>query len=132
MNPELLGVAGRCNLAQALEKAGDLQDAAQEWNSLVQEVPSFRAGWLGWLEFLFHYGDCADSLEFHRQYLDRWPTDAMAWHNQGMVLIRLGRFAEAIDSLERSLVVRPGYPLTVEQMEFARAKARSVDGHAES
>ncbi len=62
----------------------------------------------------------ADALALLEDWCDRLPNDGRGWLNRAYCLMRLGRFAEAMTALDRSLALEPG-------LEKARELRRYVE-----
>jgi tetratricopeptide (TPR) repeat protein len=61
-----------------------------------------------------------------RRALDLRPDYAEAWDNMGAVYNKLGRYEEAADACERALRYKPGYRNAQVNLEYARAKLKTL------
>jgi len=86
-------------------------------------------------------GRLADAAESVQLVLERWPDDAGSWLLRGDLLRAEGRFADAVDALNRSLAIDPVQPPALgllalcyqelgdaERAQAAEARALSLGG----
>ncbi len=96
-----------------LRRQGRLDEALEIYEEYLTDDPLD-------VEILVEHGICLSDLEQFDDALDRFATALSldrnhggAWYNQAITLYRLGRFEEAVKSMEHARVAEPGNPLTL-------------------
>lgn len=100
-------------LGGLLRRHGRLDDALEVYEEYLADDPLD-------VEILVEHGICLSDLEQFDDALERFATALSldrnhggAWYNQAITLYRLGRFEEAVKSMEHARVAEPGNPLTL-------------------
>jgi tetratricopeptide (TPR) repeat protein len=116
------------NLAEDLLERGRADEAEPHAREALRIKPGSPEARLGWANVLAAQGRVDEALGRYEE-LQRNPNDTQAAGHYGLALLRTGRFAEAIDPLERALAVHGevaelhvGMALAASQIgDFARA-----------
>jgi glycosyltransferase involved in cell wall biosynthesis len=56
IDPGILGFKARQNLAFVMQELGEIDRAEIQWRRILQEMPNYRLGWLGFVECLIAHG----------------------------------------------------------------------------
>jgi Tfp pilus assembly protein PilF len=57
----------------------------------------------------------------------RYTEDAAVCHNLGIVYLRMSKFDQAVEQLERSLILRPNFPPTRDLLATVRTQRATLD-----
>ena len=98
--------------ARLAETQGDYRAARSRLEAAVCEFPNQPEPLQALCKLLFERGDLTDAERALKTLLEFQPDDAPAHHNLGAVLLQTGRHKAAVDSLRRSLELRPDSPST--------------------
>jgi len=71
--------------------------------------------------WLFHHGTLAEAEAAMRELIARWPDNAAAYHNLGIVLSRQNRLRDAVDALQQSIQLRPDSAATRNELHRLEA-----------
>tara|TARA_B100001123_G_scaffold392514_1_gene471740 strand:+ start:2244 stop:4352 length:2109 start_codon:yes stop_codon:yes gene_type:complete len=97
----------RENFARLLHKQGDLVEAARQWRSLTEAVPS--VSWqLGLATVLSDQGAHHTAVHLYRESQRRIPDLTLLNIQIGYDLVAVGRLEEAVEELEDGLERNPG------------------------
>jgi tetratricopeptide (TPR) repeat protein len=116
------------NLADELLQRGRADEAEPHAREALRIKPGSPEARLGWANVLEAQGRVGEALGRYEE-MQRNPNDTQAAGHYGLALLRAGRFAEALDPLERALAVHgdvaelhAGMALATSQLgDFARA-----------
>ena len=75
----------------------------------------------------FEHGTPWQAQEALSKLQQRYPEDAAVCHNLGIVYVRMGKFDQAAEQLERSLKLRPNFPPTRDLLATVRAQRATFD-----
>ncbi len=92
----------RRGLARALDSSGMLQEAAREYLALAGHDPDAERALLDLASRLEEAGDGEAALDLYRRHAARNPLNASVQEELGILLLEVGRPAEAARALERS------------------------------
>jgi len=118
-------------LGNAATTSGDLAAARSEYEQALRFDPDFRLARLNLATVLINLDRHGQADEVIRDALVRDPDDARALYLQGESRYQTGRLAEAIESWERSLELRPS-PEVRSRLEQARRFDRAEQGFLRS
>lgn len=100
-------------LGGLLRRQSRLEEALEVYEEYLAEDPLD-------VEILVEHGICLSDLEHFDEALDRFSTALSldrdhggAWYNQAITFYRLGRFDDAVKSMEHARVAEPENPLTL-------------------
>jgi predicted CXXCH cytochrome family protein len=94
-------------LAQALEKDGQLAKAVPVYREAVQRNPKFDYGLLKLGTALRRSGQYAEAVEVLKRAASVAPERALTWHQLGLAYRSLGRNAEAVTAFEKAIELDP-------------------------
>ncbi len=100
-------IEAHAGLAELLELAGDYAEAAQCLHRAAALAPDTSPGLLHLAKALIFDQDYTAAEKTLRAAVGRDPGDDLALKHLGDVLLRQGRFAEAISAFERVLALNP-------------------------
>jgi spermidine synthase len=121
------------NLADGLLQRGRVAEAELHYREALRIQPGWSDARLGWADLLAAQGRLGEALRRYEEEIQRNPNDTRVGTRvagrYGLALLRVGRFAEARDHLERALVVHGGVAelhagmafVTLQLGDFARA-----------
>jgi len=109
------------NLADGLLQRGHTDEAEIHYREALRISPDWPDARLGWADLLAARGRIGEAIEHYEEELQRNPTTRAAGR-YGLALLRVGRFAEARDMLERALVVHGGVAELQAGMAFASSQ----------
>jgi tetratricopeptide (TPR) repeat protein len=119
---ELLKVAQTRASELALERLAGVE-INQPVNKPALQTPEF---YLALSLQLYREERYIESIFACRRALDLRPDYAEAWNNMGAVYNKLGRYEEAADACERALLYKPGYENARINLQYARAKLKTL------
>jgi tetratricopeptide (TPR) repeat protein len=99
----------RFNLALALEREGQLEQAATQYQKTVEMDPQNSAAYINLGVALARTGKLDQAIECFTKSLQLAPDNAFAHGNLGAVLIQRSRLDEAIRHCRRALEIDPRY-----------------------
>ncbi len=105
LNPDDSGVQLR--LAKAAALAGQPQTRMLALRRAAQINPESRTVQENFVRGLVESGSTREAYAQYRRILDRWPNDADALVNSGLLAHQLGNDAEAEDDWQRAITVDP-------------------------
>ena len=120
------------NLGVAFYRSGMMEDAAREFQAVLEQSPKhpralFRLGLIA-----FHSGRVTEAIE----HFDRMPEDAKRSYsvlrNRALALEYLSRFPEALEMLDRAEQARPGDPALSLARGIVRLKSGDIRGAMEA
>ena len=117
------------NLAAELLRRGRVDVAERHYREALRIRPGWSGARLGWADALAAQGRVGEALGRYEEELQRDPDNTEAAGRYGLALLRVDRFAEARDPLERALAahghvaeLHGGMALATSQLgDFARA-----------
>ncbi len=115
------GLEGEGILARA-RAAEFVRDIARAREILVQgrqQYPQDMTLLQAWCEFAFNYEPPSQIEAALRELIERNPRDASSYLNLGTLYLHASRYPEAIACYERSLEIRPDYPLGLVNLGLA-------------
>ena len=77
--------------------------------------------------FAFEHGTPGQAQEALSKLQQRYPEDAAVCHNLGIVYVRMSKFDQAAEQLERSLKLRPNFPPTRDLLATVKAQQATLD-----
>ena len=104
------GASAGVRRAIELHRAGQVAEAAAEYQRLLAAHPSDPQLLLGLGTLLLQTGDPERGLELIERLLAAVPNHPIALSNRGNALRSLGRPAEALLSYDRAIAARPDHP----------------------
>lgn len=108
--------AGMCFLALK-----DMAGALERFRAAVRHDPQLRRAWNFCAFTLSKLGQYRDAAACFDGALGQFPDDPEIWTNRGLALARAGDVEEACRSLEKALLVRPGYAPAQDILERIKA-----------
>ena len=99
---------------------GDIDQARVLLEEAMSEFPDDLDVLHARARFLFEHGPPDEACKVLTQLSMRQPNDAAIWHNLGAVHTQLSDYDKAIECLERSLKLRPGWQTTQQQITAAQ------------
>jgi tetratricopeptide (TPR) repeat protein len=97
------------NLANALRKAENREQAEQHYRRAIELFPEFSLAHLNLGATLDELGRAAEALESYTRAAEIDPELAEAHHNRGSVLVEMGRLDEAVVAYQRAVELKPDY-----------------------
>jgi tetratricopeptide (TPR) repeat protein len=97
----------RIGLAQQLSKARRFDEAEQEFFAYMKRKPDDSTALLGLGRNSFQQGDIEGARQYFVRALDANPREPDALKELGLIDLRLGRFQQACESLERLTQIDP-------------------------
>lgn len=85
---------------------GNYVEAVRWFQDAVKQDPTNNKAWIMLARSALNKGDLPLSLAAYDQLIYRHPVDPDAWHERGIVLMRLMRLKEAYESVRRALTIR--------------------------
>jgi tetratricopeptide (TPR) repeat protein len=107
LNPTV--AAYHSNLGLALERHGQLPEAADCFRAALQIDPSYINALFNLAKVLFGQGLFAEAIDRYRQALQKNPNDAPAYFNLGSVYLKQDLFIEAAECFRTALAIKPDY-----------------------
>ena len=105
---------------QALQELGRLEEAAQRFERAIELDPRDTVA-LDHLAFIrFNESRHEEAAGLYRALLEADDGNATAHANMGITLLNLGRYAEAVQNLERSLALDSDQPVARDALNEAR------------
>jgi tetratricopeptide (TPR) repeat protein len=99
----------RFNLAQALERSGDIEAAQREHEQVARNHPTFPEVRFSLANLALKTGDRRRTEDHFREALRLRPTYAEAHNNLGVLLLDAGKLDEAASELSAALRIDPSY-----------------------
>jgi GT2 family glycosyltransferase/tetratricopeptide (TPR) repeat protein/SAM-dependent methyltransferase len=121
----ITGFKARQNLAVVYTDIGDLAAAEAQWRLVVDEMPTYRAGWRGLSENLLHQGKTAEAERLAKRLAHRTGLECEALIIKGQVATAHGDLDEAKEALERAVEAFP------EDREAREARCRLLFEHGQ-
>jgi tetratricopeptide (TPR) repeat protein len=97
------------NLGMALQQAGQMQEAIEDWEQAVRLNPDYAEPHSNLGNGLLRTGRLSEAVGQYEQALRIKPDYAETHNNLAVALFRLGRVPEAISHWERALRLKPDY-----------------------
>ncbi|HEX3878442.1 MAG TPA: tetratricopeptide repeat protein [Bryobacteraceae bacterium] len=97
-------------LAEALEKNGQLAKAILIYREAVQKNPKLGAGIERLGTALRHAGNNAQAAGLLKQAISALPDDPLPWHELGLTYRALGRSTDAVAALTKAIALDPDLP----------------------
>ncbi len=91
------------NLGDLLQERGDLSQAQQLFQTVVNIDPTFAIGHFNLGLTLKTMGNLADAAVHYRQAIQLSPTYADAYQNLGVVLLKLGQIPDSLQAFQRAI-----------------------------
>ncbi len=104
----------------ALEQAGRAETAISSWEAALARWPDDPVALFGLANAALAAGRHADAEQRYRRLLDVQPGNAAGRNNLALALARQGRFAEALQEIERALATNSD-PAIAAELEKTRA-----------
>lgn len=108
-----LGVTGfkcRHNLALANEACGELDAAAEQWERVTREAPSFGSGWRCLLNLILERGDHQQAERLVEHCAQAIPGTPTLCSLQSRIAEYAGEFEQAIQHAQRATQLEPADP----------------------
>jgi spermidine synthase len=114
------------NLADGLLQRGRIDEAETHYREALRIQPGWFDARVGWADLLAAQGRLDEALVRYEEELRRNPNETRAGTraagHYGLALLRVGRFAEARDQIERALAVHGGVAELHAGMAFATSQ----------
>jgi Flp pilus assembly protein TadD len=101
----------RANLARSLEKAGRLEEAAEQYQWVLELIPVQDETREHLANMLLGLGDVSGAAAHFQALVQSHPASAQAWFNLGMVRERQGRREDAIAAYGFAASLAPSWGL---------------------
>jgi tetratricopeptide (TPR) repeat protein len=111
---------------------GHLQQAETAWRKAIQSNPADPAPRQALLRFLVEQARFDEASDVAETYLSRFPGDSSLWVDRGLLALRRGSSAQAVESWDRAITIDPGQMLAHLYLanEFDReGKVQVAAGH---
>lgn len=108
----LPATASAVDVAQAaagIERAGQPDDAATAYRTMLARWPESGTAWLGLGNLAYAAGDVAGAEAHYRKATEADPAMGAAWNNLAVTLAELGRPAAARAAVEQALALDDGH-----------------------
>lgn len=105
---------------------GDLPTALREVEETAKEFPEDVELLRARCRFLFEHGGVEQAEQALLDLCRREPSDGAAYHNLGILYVKMGCLRKAVEMLERSLAVRPNVISTQQQLASVLAQLRET------
>ena len=125
-------VKTRTNLARVLLEQGNAADALPHIQVAVELEPESHEIWRVLGNTHAQLGDSEAALFAFRQALLRNRNDAWTMNNYGLLLIRLGRYEDALGPLARAVELKPESPTFQNNLGIAYENSGWLDGARKS
>ncbi len=117
----------RLGLAQQLSKARRFEEAEQEFQAYLKRVPNDAVALLGLGRNAFQQGGIEAARDHFEQALKSNPRQPEALKELSQIDMRLGRYSQAIASLERLITIDP----FDHEVRYSYAQALKLAGESE-
>ena len=111
------------DLAQALNAAGKLAEAVDQYQQIVRQHPTAR-NYFGLGLSYAKMGTYDQAEDCFRKAIEQKPDFAEAYFNLAVAYARTGRLAETIESLQQAVRVNPGYTEAHYRLALALLEAK--------
>jgi tetratricopeptide (TPR) repeat protein len=106
---------------------GDLSRAKQDILAAIQDYPDEFEPLEALCRFLFEHGEPYEAKLALQELSTRLPNDGSVLHNLGVVNVRLGQYAAAVEAYESSVRVRPDSAATYRELASALSALGKAD-----
>jgi tetratricopeptide (TPR) repeat protein len=113
------------SLAQAYQKAGQLEKAEETLEMLAQLAPDAAMSYFSQIIRMYdEAGQQAKAIEPAKKMVELNPKSEVAVYNLGIMYQKLDRFEEAIEAFKQALVVRPNYEYAYNNIGFSYSRLK--------
>jgi len=115
LQPRDLTILG--NLAQAYQKAGNLEQAEATYKKLAEINPEKADNYYAWIMKIYIDGQKPDkAIEAAKRITELKPKDEQGFYNLGYMYQQSQKYQEAIEAFNKALAVKPNYDLAYFQI----------------
>ncbi|MGR8919728.1 MAG: tetratricopeptide repeat protein [Gammaproteobacteria bacterium] len=107
--------------AREAAEAGAVQEALERFDRLVDNHPRYAEGWNQRAIMRYLVGDLDGSMADIEATLELEPRHFGALSGRGQCLLRMERYADALDAFEDALSINPWIQSTARQIEMLKA-----------
>jgi protein O-mannosyl-transferase len=125
-NPD--AAVAQYHLANALSRAGQLQEAIDHYERAVQIKPDYEEARSNLAFCLLHTGRLQSAIEQLEEFVQIDPRSVEAHFNLGIALAQAGRIEDAIGHYQEAVRLKPDFAEAHYMLAIALAKRANVDG----
>jgi tetratricopeptide (TPR) repeat protein len=111
-------------LSVLLAENGEAEEAIEGFNRLLKQDPARFDAYLQRGEALSHFGDPSGAISDMELYLSYFPENDSAFYRKGLIQYEHGKYLDAIQSFNKSLVLNKGEAAYY----FARGRTYAATG----